>query len=383
MKEDKPLGLGLVGCSSALLYVYGPHTFRALTGGKLVAVMDVKEDRAEAGCKKLGAKRWYTNYEKLLEDEEVDAVILVSPGWCHEPQTVSAAKAGKHVLCEKPMARTVEECDRMIEACNTADVTLMIAHMKRFNIAFRKVYDLLREGAIGDVLAVRGQWDQPARWLGGDDGFRSDIRSLGGHWHDHGVHMSDLARWWIGSPPRRVLGVIDSFGEHMTMGEDFSIATIEYENGATSCHQTTTYTYRAWYETYEILGRTGTLLVHADRFTSTSFEPPNVYLFDHTEGDYNADRRDLTPHLGLDVDAELRRANQYLQELEHFCECVKTGKTPLISGRVGREGVEIIDATYLSHFRKAWVELPVTDTGELPAMFEQYQKEQRAKRGTL
>ncbi|MCX6376285.1 MAG: Gfo/Idh/MocA family oxidoreductase, partial [Armatimonadetes bacterium] len=247
--SDKPVGLALVGCNSSLLYVYGPHSFRVLQGGVLVAVMDVDQKRAECAQQKLGAKRWYTDYEKVLEDDEVEAVILVSPGWCHEPQTVAAAKAAKHVLCEKPMARTIEECDRMIAACDRAGVTLMIAHMKRFNRSFRKVHDMIRNGDIGEVFAVRGLWDEPARWLGEDGTFRSDARSLGGHWHDHGTHMSDLSCWWVGSPVARVNGAIGSIGQYMTMGDDFCIATLVHANGAMSCHQTTTYTFRAWYET--------------------------------------------------------------------------------------------------------------------------------------
>jgi len=372
--SEKPVGLALVGCNSSLLYVYGAHTFRVLRGGRLIATVDINAERAKHAQAKLNAKRWHTDFDKVLEDDEVEAVILVSPGWCHEEQTSRAAQAGKHVLCEKPMAQTIEECDRMIAACGRARVVLMIAHMKRFNRAFRRVHEMIRNGDLGEVFAVRGLWDEPARWLGTDATFRSDPRSLGGHWHDHGAHMSDLACWWLGSPVKKVNGVISSIGEGMTSGDDFCIATLIHENGATSCHQTTTYTYRAWYETYEVMGRNGTLVIHADRHTSLSYEPPVIQLYDHTEGHFNARATDVTPYLGFDADAETQSANQYLQELEHFCQCVRTGGSPCVSGRDGRHAVEIINATYLSHFRREWIELPLRDTSALPELFEAYRQ---------
>ena len=111
-----------------------------------------------------------------------------------------------------------------------------------------------------------------------------------------------------------------------------------------------------------------------------TFEPPTIYLYNHTENHFNYRRTDVTPYLFWDVDAETQSGNQYLQELEHFCHCVKTGDPPLVTGRDGRHGVEIINATYLSYFENKWIELPVTDTSRLPAYFEQYQKEQLARR---
>lgn len=375
MPGIKPLRLGLVGCNSSLQYVYGPHSFHALTGGELVAVMDIDESRAREGCDKLGAKRWYTDYDALLRDDEVEAVVLVSPGWCHEEQTVTAAAAGKHVLCEKPMACLVEECDRMIRACEEASVTLMVAHMKRFNLSFRRVHQMIRGGELGRVFAIRGQWDEPARDLGGGDTFRSDPRSVGGHWHDHGAHMSDLACWWTGRPVVRVQGILRSLGQNMTAAEDFSIATLEHEDGALSTHQTTVYTYRPWYETYEVIAEKGTLVINSPRHSSLTFEPPTIHLYDHTEGHFNYRRVDVTPYLQWDVDQQTRAANQYLQELEHFCRCVRTGKEPLVTGQDGRHAVEIINATYLSHFRNKWVQLPLHDTGELPGLFAQYRRD--------
>ena len=84
--------------------------------------------------------------------------------------------------------------------------------------------------------------------------------------------------------------------------------------------------------------------------------------------------------IGFDVDAETQLGNHYLQELEHFCHCVRTGETPAVTGEDGRRGVEIINATYLSHFRNCWVDLPLAHASELHTLFEQYRREQEAVR---
>ena len=80
------------------------------------------------------------------------------------------------------------------------------------------------------------------------------------------------------------------------------------------------------------------------------------------------------------VDADTQAANQYLQELEHFCHCVQISERPIVTGEDGRHCVEIINATYLSHFRKQWVELPLEDTSELPELFERYRSQQEAEK---
>jgi len=240
---------------------------------------------------------------------------------------------------------------------------------------------MIRNGDVGEVFAVRGQWDMPARRTGSERTFRGDPRSLGGLWHDHGAHMSDLACWWLGSRVRRVNGVIRSISEYMTAGDDFCTATLIHENGAVTCHQTTMYSYRASYETYEIMGRQGTLLVlGGHHHTSLSFEPPTVLFYDRTEVHFNTRVTDVTPYIGFDVDSETQLGNHYLQELEHFCQCVRTGETPLVTGEDGRHGVEIINATYLSHFRKSWIDLPLESASELYTLFEQYRREQEAVR---
>ena len=96
------------------------------------AVCDINDEKAKAMAERFSIPRYFTNYEQVLADESIDAVLIATPNFLHKAQAIAAAKAGKHVLVEKPMALNLNECREMIDACENASVTLMVAHHLRF-----------------------------------------------------------------------------------------------------------------------------------------------------------------------------------------------------------------------------------------------------------
>lgn len=163
--------LGLIGCGWAVNDLYAP-AFQFLEKGELVAVMDIKEERAKHVQERFKVPRRYTRLDDIVNDKDVKAVMVLTPPHHHCEPVVAAAKAGKHVYCEKPMAPTIEEADAMIAACSDAmdartssgirsgvRVKFMIAFMKRFNRSFRQVKTLLEEGRLGEVFELRARWD--------------------------------------------------------------------------------------------------------------------------------------------------------------------------------------------------------------------------------
>ena len=128
-------GLAVLGCEQSMA-MYMPM-FRYLENGEFIAAVDIIREKAERARDLYGAKAVYASIDEMLLDDRIDGVIIVTPHDLHAEHAVKIAAAGKHVLCEKPMARTIEECDRMIEACERNSVMLMPAHMKRFNRCFR------------------------------------------------------------------------------------------------------------------------------------------------------------------------------------------------------------------------------------------------------
>src|SRR6266545_6047888 len=139
---------GLIGCGDIAQKRIAP-AFRDSASCELVAVSRAQSELAASFAKQFGARRWYLDWRKLLLDEEIDAVYIATPVHLHAEQAIAAAEAGKHVLCEKPMAMNVRECDRMIAACRAHNVRLGIAYYRRFYPAVRRIAQLLASDAIG------------------------------------------------------------------------------------------------------------------------------------------------------------------------------------------------------------------------------------------
>ena len=186
---------GILGCGDVAEKKGGPALYKA-HGSELVAVMRRDRDKAADFARRHGAKRSYDRAEALVGDPEVDAVYVATPPHLHHEHTLLAARAGKHVLVEKPMARNGAECDAMIKACREAGVHLHVAYYRRFYPKFVHARRLLLDGSIGHVLAARLQMCA-AMTSGG--GWRTDPAvSGGGHFVDVGSHRLDMLLYLLG-----------------------------------------------------------------------------------------------------------------------------------------------------------------------------------------
>jgi predicted dehydrogenase len=204
------LGVGLIGCGGIAASAHVPALQRL---GRLVevkSVCDVRAEAAERTADMLGAT-WTTDYRRLVERPDIDAVVICTPEFLHAEQAVAAAECGKHVLCEKPMASTLEQADAMLAAARAARVRLMIAHSRRFTRRYIRAHELLEEGAIGQPVLVRENERRPrvSATSVHVPGWRPDATkhstwyaqasySPGTVFHI-GVHEFDLLRWFAGS----------------------------------------------------------------------------------------------------------------------------------------------------------------------------------------
>jgi len=175
----------------------------ALDGVKLLAVADTNPERRAAAKEELGVEQTYASADDLLARDDIDAVVLALPNHLHEPLTVKALEAGKHVLVEKPMSRTVEEAERMLAARDRSGKTLMVGMNQRFSPAVYAARAAILEGRIGEVQYTRAHWTRrrlsAGVWQRGD-WFLSAEKSGGGPLLDIGVHKLDLALHLIGFP---------------------------------------------------------------------------------------------------------------------------------------------------------------------------------------
>src|SRR5437870_4509996 len=145
---------GLIGCGDISRKRVAP-ALRDLPNCDLVAVARSRAELAEPLAQEFGARRWYQDWQTLIQDKDVQAVYIATPVHLHAAQTIAAAEAGKHVLCEKPMALNVEDCDRMIAACRAHDVRLGVAYYRHFYPAIARIKAIVASGEIGDPVVAQ------------------------------------------------------------------------------------------------------------------------------------------------------------------------------------------------------------------------------------
>ena len=167
----------------------------------VVAIASRDEVRARAAATELGIPRVHGSYEALLADPDVDAVYIPLPNHLHAEWTIAAARAGKHVLCEKPLATTARDAERMIEACDRAGVRLMEAFMYRHHPSWVAARELVQSGRIGRLVAVQS-------WFSYFNDDATNIRNIrdygGGALYDVGCYNVNLSRMLFDAEPVRV-----------------------------------------------------------------------------------------------------------------------------------------------------------------------------------
>jgi predicted dehydrogenase len=231
----QPLRLGLIGCGGIARSAHLP-AIASLPGlVRLVATADVDLQAAQAAAAPFGADA-YADYRSLLARPDIAIVLVATPEFWHREQVEAAAAAGKHVLCEKPMAASLADAEAMIAACRRAGVHLMIGHSRRFTGRYRRVREAIDAGELGEVRLVRenerrsrppqgaaGYWS-PGHWT-------ADPRYSLGAALTNGIHECDLLRWFAGAEPVRVYAEAQVTRPGGAVA-DFISFTVTFANGA-------------------------------------------------------------------------------------------------------------------------------------------------------
>jgi predicted dehydrogenase len=198
---------------------------------EVAAVASPTEGHAAALAARYGIPRVYRDYREMLRDPAIEMVTITAPNRLHCRMTVEAAEAGKHVVCEKPLAMTLEEADEMIAACRRHGVLLLYAEELFFTPKYVKAKEMAGQGAFGKVYLVK----QSEKHFGPHSPWFWDVeQSGGGVFMDMGCHGIAFCYWFLDRTPIRSVTCHMSTHVHggKTRGEDDSIAILEFENGA-------------------------------------------------------------------------------------------------------------------------------------------------------
>lgn len=307
------------------------------------AAVDVVEERARAVADLLPPGTIVaTDYREVID--EVDAVLLVLPHHLHHPATLECLAAGKHVLVEKPMANSEQECIEMIQAAREADRVLMVAYCMRFHPLVVKMKELIDARTYGEVFQLSIWTEQLTRYP--PDHWASSAATLGGgQLFSHGCHYIDLLLWMLGKP---VWGTHfgTNTGTPWMEREGTSNVTIEFEGGVMGYHMGTwgargsrlKYSFHAHCTggMIEAAISEGKLIVH---HRSEAHEPGQA------------------PVQAVDTLMEVQNAKPTEVEMAHFIDCIRTGKKPLTDPVSSLEGLQVIWRLYEAEERKQLADL--------------------------
>jgi predicted dehydrogenase len=274
----------------------------------------------------------YEQYEECLEN--VDAVYIALPNSMHAEYTIRAAHAGVHVLCEKPLAVTVDECERMIEACDEAGVKLMTAYRLHFEPINLSVIELVKRGKLGDPKFFNSSFSMRVK----PGNIRTQRELGGGTLYDIGIYCINAARYVFRAEPKEVMAVsVNSVPDKLPDIDESTAGILRFDGERVASFVTSFNAADTGF--YQIVGTKGSLLVDP----AYEYAEPLGYAL--TIDDKTTTKRG-------------RKHDQFAPELIHFSECILKNSTPEPSGEEGLQDVRIIQALYESAEIGKAVQLP-------------------------
>jgi predicted dehydrogenase len=322
MSKSKKVNVGVIGVG--WFGEFHARLYSQLPGANLVGVCDTDIERAQEVADRLGTKV-YANADELLSERSIAAVSICTSDQYHLEPTLAACRAGKHILLEKPMALSVEECDQMIAASEETGVKLMIAHILRFSQRYVAARELIQSGEIGAVRHFYGRRNNPrraARRLGARCGYHTIV-------FHNAVHDIDIMNWFADSEVVEAHAMFQS-GEMEAEGypmSDTVLSMLKFRNGAGAIMENC-WVYPDSYPTLvdavtEVTGTHGKLVLDFRNKGAISYSESGVGYFENT----------YWPEIYGLVAGDLH------QELEHFLHCVVADLPVPVSGEDGRKAV--------------------------------------------
>jgi UDP-N-acetyl-2-amino-2-deoxyglucuronate dehydrogenase len=327
---------GLLGCGRIAKRHADLLGGKHISGASLVGVCDPLRTRADAIAAKFGVSAHY-DMDDFLARKDIDAVAVLTPSGMHPQHVIAAARSGKHVVVEKPMALRLQDADAMIRACDEAGVKLFIVKQNRFNVPVVKAREALEAGRFGRLIlgTVRVRWCRDQAYYD-QDSWRGTWAYDGGVLTNQASHHIDMLEWFFGDVVSVHARSITALVKIET--EDTAVATLKFRNGALGIIEATTATRPIDLEgSLSILGEKGVVEIAGfamnqvrhwrfvdelpsdqDVIKKFSINPPNVYGFGH---------------------------QAYYQ---HVVECLTNQRAALVDGLEGRKSLELISALYES-----------------------------------
>lgn len=315
----------LIGCGRAGM-IHAKSYAGHVRNAQLIAVCDPFEENLHNACTEYSVKYCYTDYHDVMKNPEIDAVIVVTPTQFHHDIVIAAARAKKHVFCEKPMAVDEKECDEMIAACAENGVKLQLGFMRRFDKNFRRGKELIDQGHIGKVTMLKSNTygpSEPKEWM-------YDVRRNYGPIGEVNSHDFDTLRWYAGSEVKWIHAVGNNFrslqkAEQYPEFYDSCSILLEFENGIIGTITGAQYVRYGYDSRTEILGTEGIVKVGTQKANEAELVTADKQI--HMDS--------IVSWVDLFRDA-------YIAEAESFISCIINDTDPEVTGHDGKMALSLV-----------------------------------------
>ncbi len=352
--SERTIGVGIIG--SRFVAELHAAAFQRVRGARLEAAASPNRAHVEEFAKRFGIPRAFTDYREMLKSPEVDLVSLALPNDLHCEACLEAARAGKHVVIEKPLCMNLAEADRMLSAGKEAGVHLFYAEEICFAPKYVRAKALADSGALGKIYLVK----QSEKHSGPHTPWFWDVeRSGGGVAMDMGCHAIEFFRWILNKPRARSVTAHLSTHVHggRTRGDDDSLIIVEFEGGAVGLAEDSWAKPGGMDDRAEIYGSRG--VTYADLLRGNS-----LLTYSEVGYDYAVEKAGATSGWTFTMYEEMWNYG-FPQEMQHFVDCLVQGGPPAETAEDGRAVLEILFAAYESAGTGRRVELPFhTDAGK-------------------
>jgi UDP-N-acetyl-2-amino-2-deoxyglucuronate dehydrogenase len=347
------LGAAIVGCG--MIARFHARALAEVPGTRLVALVSRKPAHAEPVMESGGVCcDVYTELAPVLARPDVHLVIITTPSGAHLEPAVAAARAGKHVVVEKPLEITLERCDRIIEACDQGGVKLCTIFPSRFGDANRALKAAVDAGRFGRLTLgeTNCKWWRPQSYY--DTGGWKGTKALdgGGALMNQAIHNVDLLLWMMG-PATHVAGFTAMLAHERIEVEDTAVACLRFADGALGVIQATTSVHPGLPKTISIHGDRGTVVIEQDDVLRWDLTPETA--------EDRAVKQRFAQKVGASGGSNDPAAISHVghaRQLADFVAAIQTGRAPLVDGCEGRRAVEVILAIYASAATGRTVAMP-------------------------
>lgn len=347
VKEKKKIGVAVAGCGQAARSRHAPE-YHANPHAEMIGFFDRNRANAEALAEQYGGCV-YDTYEELLADGRVEAVSICTPNFLHSAYAVQALRAGKDVLCEKPMAATVAEAQQMIDVQRETGRILMLGHNQRLVRTHIRAKELLESGAIGEILSVQTNFKHsgPESWSveGGGTWFFSKNKASFGVLGDLGSHKFDLVRYLLGDEIQSIFATLQTLDKRDADGnlidlDDNAICVFKMRSGIPGTMIVSWTNYGVEDNSTVIYGTKGTMKIFASELDDIV-----VDLRDGTSARHHVSRMSTnTNQLSSGI-------------IDAFVDTILRGAEPPVTGLDGRNTLACLEAARKSSLSGGWVDV--------------------------